>query len=368
MKRFFLIAALFCMLFTLSAQKPAQPKVKVRVGKVFETQNTESRRVVGFVKTVSRVDLTTRISADLIKVGFRDGDMVKKGQMLYQFDDLRYAAALKNAEAKLEEIKARLIYAENNYSRVNDLYRKQASSKDSMETALSALNANKAELLAAEASLVTARDDFNHTKIFAPISGRIGTTNYTVGNYLTPSSGVLATIIQNKPIRVVFSLSSRDYANMFGGKEETLKKEGRIRIRLANGNYFEENGTVEFINNEANLKTDTIQVYSRFENAEGRLIPNNAVTVELSHRIGKVSAAVLPSAIMHDADSAYVYVVKENKIERRNVGLGRSAGDAQLIKQGLRAGELVVTDGTHKVIPGSEIIPDFTDGGNSGVK
>ena len=361
MKKLILMIAALSLLSPAYAQGKGggQVKQKVKVGKVFKAQNIESRKVVGFVKDISRVDLTTRISADLVKVGFRDGDFVKQGQMLYQFDDVRYAAAVKIAKAQLAEVKARLVYAESNYNRTNDLYMKNAASKDSMETTRSTLDAYRAELLAAEASLVTAQDDLNHTKIYAPISGRIGATNYTVGNYLTPSSGVLATIIQNRPIRVVFSMSNRDYANMFGGREDNLKKEARIRIRLANGSYFDEDGTVEFINNEANQRTDTIQIYSRFENKAGRLIPNNAVTVELSHKVGKLVPAVLPSAVMHDAESAYVYVVRDNKIERRNVELGRSTAEAQLILRGLEKGDLVVTDGTHKVLPGMEIIPEY---------
>ena len=92
--------------------------------------------------------------------------------------------------------------------------------------------------------------------------------------------------------------------------------------------------------------------------------------MELSHKVGKSVVAVLPSAVMHDADSPYVYVVKDNKIERRNVELGRATGTAQLITRGLAEGELVVTDGTHKVLPGSEIIPDYGTGKvkNDGVK
>lgn len=362
MKKLILILAAFSLLVPAYAQGRGggqSVKQKVKVGKVFETQNIETRRVVGFVTTVSRVELTTRISADLEKVGFKDGDHVEKGQMLYQFDDVRYAAAVKNAEAKLAEVKARLIYAEKNYDRTNELYKKDAASKDAMETTLSSLAACRAELLAAEANLVTAQDDLKHTRIYAPISGRIGATNYTVGNYLTPSSGVLATIIQSQPIRVVFSMSNRDYANMFGGREDNLKKEARIRIRLANGSYFDEDGAVEFINNEANQRTDSIQIYSRFENKARRLIPNNAVTVELSHKVGKLVPAVLPSAVMHDAESAYVYVVKDNKVERRNVELGRSTAEAQLTLRGLEKGDLVVTDGTHKVLPGMEIIPEY---------
>lgn len=117
MKKFILMIVALSLLFPAYAQGRGgkQVKQKVKVGKVFKEQNIESRKVVGFAKDISRVDLTTRISADLIKVGFHDGDLVKKGQMLYQFDDIRYAAAVKNAEAKLAEVKARLIYAESNY-------------------------------------------------------------------------------------------------------------------------------------------------------------------------------------------------------------------------------------------------------------
>ncbi|MCC8189247.1 MAG: efflux transporter periplasmic adaptor subunit, partial [Planctomycetes bacterium] len=133
-----------------------------------------------------------------------------------------------------------------------------------------------------------------------------------------------------------------------------------IRLRLADDSIYEKGGVVEFIDNMANIRTDTIQIYASFDNPEGKLVPGSTVTVLLSHRSGGKSPAVLPSAVMHDQKAAYVYVVGDgNTIERREVTLGAGDSRVQLVTAGLTPGELVVTDGMHKTRPGAVIEPDF---------
>lgn len=303
------------------------------------------------------VSLIPRVSGEVLNVLFKEGESVARGDLLYELDSVRYEAAVKNAEAKVAEYKAKLVYAENNHNRTRNLYNEKAASKDSFENVLSEYEAAEAMLLAAEADLITARDDLKNTRVLAPIDGKVSLTKYTEGNYVTPNSGTLATIVQTNPLRVTFSLSNKDFLSIFH-TEEALKEKAAIRLRLADDSVYELPGVIELVDNQANRQTDTIQVYANFDNPDGVLIPESTVTVLLSRTDGLMAPAVPPSAVMHDASSAYVYVVSdEDVVERREVALGANDGEMQIIKIGLKPGERIVVDGMHKTMPGGAVIP-----------
>jgi RND family efflux transporter MFP subunit len=229
--------------------------------------------------------------------------------------------------------------------------------QDELESVASTLEIKKANLLAAKASLVLAEDDLKNTTIEAPMDGWIGRSSYTLGNYITPSSGVLATIIHVDRMRVRFSISNRDFLSGFGTVKR-LGEDGVVRITLADGSEYPVKGEVEFVNNEANERTDSIQVYASLANPDRKLIAGGAVTVTLAQSRGKMLPAVLPSAVMHDSRGSYVYVVGPgNKAEKRSVVLGSSRTDLQIIKSGIEVGTLVIVDGTHKAVDGAEVEP-----------
>ncbi len=363
MKLRMLAISMFCLTFAslaLAGQPGGQQSAAyVAVGRVGESNNVEVKRYTGHIASSSSVNLVARVAGELIYLGFNEGDYVEKGQVLARLDPVRYEAEVKMAEAKVAEMQARLDYAEVAYNRSNDLYYKNAGTKDSLDAAESEHAAYTASLMSAEAQLITARDDLKHTEIVAPISGKIGVTHFTEGNYLTTNSGTIATIIQVDPLRVAFSMSNRDFLSMFG-TEENLKNNAKIRLNLADDSLYEYEGEVEFIDNLANASTDTIQIYAKFHNPDGKLIPNSTVTVMLSRGNGGKVPAVTPSAIMHDSKAAYVYVVDdEYRVERREVVLGATNGQVQLVKSGIAPGEMIVVDGMHKTMPGGVIEPDF---------
>lgn len=333
------------------------PKAVVAVEKVSESEDFSSRRYTGQVVSRSVVQIVPRVSGEILEIGFQDGAAVRKGQLLYKLDSIRYEAEVKSAEAKIAECKAKLEYAQNNFERNNSLFEKKAASKDSMENTKSALEAYKANLLEAEAALITARDDLKNSTISAPIDGIAGVTNFTAGNYITASSGTLVTIIQVQPMRICFSISTGDFLSMFGSLE-ALRKNGFVRIRLSDGTTYPEEGEIELLNNEANRKTDAIQIYATFPNADRRLIVGSTVGVTLAKRKGVKLPTVAPSAVMHDNQGSYVYVVAAgNKIEKRYIVTGNVTGKAQMVISGLKVGEFVVVQGTHKTMPGAEIEP-----------
>ena len=351
-------AAVFATLsLPIFAQMPGAMKQTVGVAAVEEVSNVQSRRYTGQVVAQAEVNVVPRVSGEILKLGFKDGDYVKKGQLLYTIEKTQYEAAVKQAEANIAESKARLEYAESSFDRNQMLYEVNAASKDTMESTKSAVDALKAGLAAAEAGLVTAQDNLKYTDITAAIDGLVGVTKFTEGNYITPSSGPLITIIQMQPIRVRFSISMADFLSGYGSLS-ALKQNGQVSLKLADGSEYASNGTIEFLNNEANVKTDAVQVYASFPNTDMKLIPGSTVTVTLSKKSGDKMPAVPPSAVMHDAQTSFVYVVGEgNKIERRVIELGDMTKTHQMVKSGLKAGEKVVYQGTHKVMPGDEIVP-----------
>ena len=347
--------------FSLSAASapPSGAKVVVGAEKVTEAEDYETRHYTGQVVSKSVVNIVARVSGEILEIGFKDGDVVRKGQMLYKLDPVQYEAAVKGAEASIEKCKAELTYAQSNFNRVNLLYQKQAASLDTMENAKSTLGAARAALLSAEAALITAKDNLKNTVITAPQGGLVGVTAFTQGNYITPSSGTLLTIIQVQPIRVRFSISSADLLAMFGSHKD-LVANGRVDVKLADGTLFGEKGDIELLNNEVNPRTDAIQVYASFPNKERKLIQGSTLSVTLSRKNGKLLPAVTPSALMHDAKGSYVYLLDSaNKVEKRYVTPGNATPDRQLIKSGLSKGETVVTKGTHKALPGMTVEADF---------
>ena len=359
-----------------AAQK--MPPPAVLVGKVELKDNVEKRTYTGLVTAPAVVTLMPRISGEVLKVGFAEGQLVKKGQLLYEFDKTRYQAAVENAKARVAESKARiaetnakiaeaqsrLTFAQKDFDRTNKLHLNNAATKAQQENAQSALDAAKAaneaalaaneaakaSLAAAEAQLITAQDDLDNCEIKAPINGVIGVNNIAAGNYVTPASGALATINQITPIRVEFAMSNRDFLEMFG-TEENLKKEARIKLTLANDKEFSETGTVEFIDNNVNRRTDTIQVFAVFPNKLAQLRPGSSVSVNIERKIASNVPALIPSAVMPGADNKFfVYVVDEkNMAHKREIKVTTQRSDLVFISEGLKEGETVITGGTHKV-------------------
>ena len=338
------------------------PKAMVGVEKVAVVQDRQVRRYTAQVVSKSVVNLIPRVSGEILKVGFRDGAAVKAGQVLYQLDPIQYEAAVKGAEAKVAECKAKLEYAQKNFDRKSLLYTKKIASQDAVESTESDLGAYRAALLAAQAQLITAKDNLKNTKIVSPINGIAGVTAFTKGNYLTPSSGVLTSVIQINPIRVCFSMSTADYLELFGS-ENALKRLARITVTLPNGKILQEQGKVELINNAANVRTDSIQIYALFPNKTKKLIPGSTVSVTLEKIVSGKYPAIRPSAVMHDAKGSFVYVPDaKNIVTKRYISCGNINGDYQLVLKGLKAGERVVINGTHKTMPGGEIIPQMQGG------
>ena len=335
------------------------PRVEnVVVGEVGLGTETMLRKISSTIVAINAYDVMPRVSGDIVKQGFKDGTQVKKGQLLFQIDDTRYRAAVNAILAKIEKIKAQLEYAESNHKRNDELYSKKAVSKDSWESTKSTLASLKADLMAAQAELILAQDDLAHTRITALYDGTTGKSPYAPGNYITPASGKLNRIVDMRELRAKFSFGMRDYLANFGN-EKNFRRNARIELILADGSVYKHPGTIEIVDTTSLVESaDSLQVWVRFPNPEGILSPGGAVTVKLSKEDPEKYPAVPRQAIVYDRRGTKVYVVNDqNKVESRAVKTGTATDALQVIREGLKPGERVIVEGTHKVMPGTVVNP-----------
>ena len=339
------------LLFSL----PVSAALVLPLEKVREKLDDEARTFPARVLAVQEVSIVPQVSGEIMEVLFTNGAVVEAGTVLYRIDKIKYEAAVKNAKAEVMQCKAKVSYAQAAYDRHAKLTDLRAVSEDATESALSDRDSAQANLEAAEANLLVAQDNLAHCEIKAPIRGKLGTTKYTKGNYVTPSSGTLVTLVQMQPIRVRFALANADFLNMFEGRQKVLKEKGLATVTLANGTAFTEEGEIEYAENVIDGMTDTVSVYLLFKNNERVLRPGATVGVTLARKGGVPKAAISPSAVLQDVRGPFVWVVKDGVAEKRYIMRGTLEQDIQIVESGLKVGEIVVKDGVHKVKEGQEI-------------
>ena len=336
-----------------------RPAPTVVVEKAATVSESSHRRYVGSVEAVNSVNIMPRVSGTLIKTHFTEGAMVKAGDFLYEIEDTTYRAAVDILKAQIEAQEATIKFAESEYQRKNKLLQSNVVAIAAQEQALMEIKVAKANKKRLEASLRDAENTLSYTRITAPVSGIIGKSRFSEGNLITPQSGMLVDIQQISPIYVKFSISERALRRDFGGLAN-IKKQAAVQVKLADGTVAGEIARVTLVNNKINTKSNTITMWATFPNRKHDLLPGSFVTVLLSSEAqnaeGKVT--VMPSALLMENDGCSVYVLDQNNVaEKRKVKLGATINGRQVILEGVRPGEVVVVDGTHKIQPGMPVVP-----------
>jgi membrane fusion protein, multidrug efflux system len=283
---------------------------------------------------------------------------VREGELLFTIEKGRYEAAVAQAEANVARAEASLKNAELQLARANELVKNKNIPTATRDDRQAERDAAVAELAAQKAALQTAQLNLGYTDITAPIAGRIGQTAYTQGNLVNPASGTLATIVSEDPIYVTFPVSSRELLAVREGaaEEGSDPKRFAIRLRLPNGELYEQAGTVNFVDVRTDPSTDTVEVRAQFPNPRGLLVPGALVGV-IAERAEPERALVVPqAAVLNDQGGSYVLLVDgQSKVEQRRVELGPVAGSDIAVRSGLKEGEKVITEGLQKVRPGQVV-------------
>ena len=312
---------------------------------------------IGHVEAIKSVDLRPQITGYVEKVLFKEGSFVQEGDILFVIEQQRYMANLELAEADLAKAKANLIKVEKDYKRQISLNKEKYASESAVDTARNNLAAAQAAVKQAQANLDLAKINVGYTTIKAPISGYIGKALVTEGNYVSSSSQILARIVQTNPIRVVYSVNDSDFVDVRQNASDASGKNLLdSEIVLPNGQKISIKPQNRFTDNEVNTDTATVAVYDEYDNSNRLLTPGNYVQVLLSTS-APVDAVVIPqAAIGQDSQGNYVFVVGNDDIaEQRRVVLGDTAGDKQIVKQGLEADESVIVQGITKVQSGQKV-------------
>ncbi len=345
---------------------PGGRAVHVQAERAITGKDRIERKSIGHVEAVRTVDIRSAVAGHLEEPAFQEGSIVKEGDVLFCINPVRYEAAVRQREAALSELAAKISYAESNYQRLAALQETQAASAEDAETALAELEELRARVAGAQADLTKARKDLADCTIRAEITGRIGRREVSRGSYVAAGEK-LATIKQMNPIYLRFPLSQSDVNGIFRGPKK-IAELADVRLTTASGNRYPVAGDIQIVDNQLTGDTDSYTLWASFTNEEHMLTPRGIGTLSISLRDTQEVTMVPLTAVQHDAKGDFVYTVDEQDgtVTRREVVAGGIEGRMQSIYDGLEPGEMVITDGSHKTRVGDKVIPYVPDVQESG--
>jgi len=335
-------------------QKAETPTPAVSVVAAVRKDITPSSTFTGRIEAIDRVDLRARVEGYLEKREFTEGGEVKEGQLLFVIEKDTYAAAVAQAKATVGRAEASAKLAKIEVERQSELLRRQVASQQKVDEAQAKFGETQADVQRQKATLDQAEINLKYTEIYAPLAGQISRSKYSIGNYLTPESGTLATIVSRDPMYVTFPVTQRELlalrqrAGEAGADAHAVK----VRLQLADGSTYEQTGTVNFIDIQVSAETDTVTVRAQVANPKRVLIDGQLITA-VAEAAAPRSALVVPQqALQFDQTGYFVLVVdNENKVKVKPVGIGPAPEGQVEITAGLQEGERVIIEGIQKVRP-----------------
>jgi len=340
---------------TAPAAPPATP---VSVAAVQASEVSTWDEFSGRLEAVERVELRPRVPGTVLAVHFREGSLVRKGDLLITLDPAPYAAEVERAEAQVAAARARALYAGSDGARAQRLWAEQAIAKREFDERRQAQGEAEAQLRAAEAVLSSARLNLAYTQVRAPVAGRIGRLEVTVGNQVAagPGAPLLSTLVSVSPIYASFDADEQVIARTLG------QRQSLDRIPVQMGALGQEGtpqqGRLQLIDNQVNARSGTVRVRAVFDNADGRLMPGQFARLRLGQAQASSALLINERAVGTDQSKRYVMVVGAgNKAEYREVKLGAAVGGLRIVSEGLKPAERIVVNGLQRVRPGALLAP-----------
>lgn len=352
------------------AQSPPGTPPAVGVVRVARQQITESHEFIGRIQAVGRVALVARVTGFLEKRLFVEGAEIKKGDLLYQLEQPPFQAQVESSKATVDQLKAQHRNAEITLERAQELLRKLVGPQSNVDTALAAERGLAAQIEGAQSQLHIAEINLGYTEIRAPIDGRISSTSVTEGNVVSPTSGTLATIVSQEPMYVTFSIALRTGLEL---RSRYAPKGGFsavvIKLRLPNGSIYGQDGKLDYASPTVAETTDTVTLRGVITNpvlpgmtagqpGARELVDGEFVTV-LLEGVQPITVLAIPrAAVLSDQQGDYVYIVDaENKAQIRRIQQSQSTPSTAVIINGLKEGEVVVSEGLQRVRLGETVSP-----------
>ena len=337
---------------------PALPQTiaTVAVREVESRPYNLPERYVAHAEPVQEVELLPQVDGYIKEIKFKEGDIVKEGAILYVLDDERYHAVVNQRKADLEAAQAESRRAERYWERMQKADSRGITQLE-RDNAEAGAEKAKAAVLQAKANLVVAEYDLKKTRVTAPISGQIGKTVAHVGDYVAPSKGALAKIVQIDPIRVTFPITDRAYIGWRTAQKNGKEPDMRMRLLLPDGTEYDRQGSWDFDDNTMSRETATIIMRLSFPNPDRLLIPNSYVTLLADFQTPPKLPCVPQQAIFDIiGGSQGVWVLKDDMtVEQRVVKVREMSEGWTPVDEGVKLGEKVVISGLGKIGPGMKV-------------
>ena len=332
------------------------PSPAVSVAEVIVRDVTPWEEFSGRIEAKEVVHIRPRVRGVIEKIRYREGGVVKRGDLLFVIDQQPFRAELNRAEADLARASAQADLARAEIRRAKNLLARKLLSQDEFDQRVAAETQSNANVRSAEATVLLARLNLGYTDIRSPINGRTGRALVTKGNLVSsgPTPDLLTTIFSIDPVYVVFDSDELTYLQYFGNSQQSTdpdkKKKRTVFVGLGNENGFPREGYVDFIDNRVTPDTGTIRLRAVLDNTDHQLVPGLYTRVKLLAPKPEQVILIADHAILTDQDRKYVYVLSdENRAMRRDIRIGRTIEGLRIVTEGLKAGERVIVHGIQKV-------------------
>jgi multidrug efflux system membrane fusion protein len=350
------------------AAAPVQaPAIPVTVAMVEARDITTWEEFSGRLEAVDRVEIRSRVDGAIQSVNFREGALVKAGDLLFTIDPAPYQAAVAQAQGQVASAKAKLDLARLQFERARKLSESKAISQSDMDQRQNAVTEAEAGMMTAQAALQTVNLELGYTEVRAPVAGRVGKVEITVGNLVAAGSTSLAltTLMSVDPIYASFNASEEIVTKALAELPSVSGASPAIeQIPVEIGTLADSDtptrGKLQLIDNQVDAASGTISVRAVFDNPGGKLIPGQFVKVRMGQPKAEPKILVSERAIGTDQDKKFVFVVDaENKVVYRPIQLGGMAEGQRVVESGLKAGDRIVVNGLQRIRPGAIVAPEL---------
>ncbi|HAV6897138.1 TPA: efflux RND transporter periplasmic adaptor subunit [Vibrio vulnificus] len=319
-----------------------------------------SNAYIGRVEAVEDTNITAQVSGYLKGRHFEEGQLVEKGALLYTIEPSSFEAQVASAKASLAQAKASLKKAELDHQRGKNLLPRGSISQSEFDALTAGLLGAQAQLEAANAQLKLADVNLSYTQIRAPFSGRISDSKVSTGDLVSPSSGILTTLVSLDPIHTAFSISERERLALgierIKGDGSTPSAGVEVQLQLENGKEYPHLGRLDYLGNRIDTKTGTIALRAVVANPDHQLLPGQHIKVNLREKQAKSVVVVPRRAVQTDLEGHFVMVMTQGEVaERRNVSLGAQVEQGVVIREGLTQDDVVITQGLQRVRNGMQV-------------
>ncbi len=348
-------AAIYCLMAIAVPAAAQQQPTAVPVSTIAAELRpiTQTTDFVGRVEAPEKVEVRARITGFLQEVLFKEGEIVKAGDVLYRIEPETFQAAVQQAQGALLQAQGDLANATAQLARTEELVKTDTQSRALLDQRTAAQKTAQGAAIIADANLKTANVNLGYTVITAPITGEVGRSKLTKGNVVSPDSGPLTEIVSRDPMYVTFPVSQRVFLDVERrqGNEQALA----VRIRFSDGSVYDQTGKINFIDVTVNQSTDTILVRATFPNPQGKLINGQLVRVLVESEKPQEKLLVPQSALIADQQGIYVFVVDDGKAAIRRIKPGGQTGAYAIIDDGLKAGDQVIVQGMETLRAGTPV-------------